>query len=82
MCRRTGFKRGAIDKIEQNTTADKQVGTVNITSFTVGSIGLVIMTKLKTSNYQNSAVIQGKVSIDSDGNIMLYHIFKIVFPGT
>ena len=65
---------------EQITTADQQVNTVNIISFNFNSIHSVIIAKLKTRRSQNSAIIQHKVDTSSDGNIMPYHIFKILYP--
>ena len=80
VCRSTEVKGGAVQEIEQNTAADKQVNMVNITPYTFHSILSVIIVKLKTSSSHNSAVIPYKVDTGIDGNILPFHLFKILLP--
>ena len=66
--------------IEQETTKDNQTDMVNINSISFNSNQLVIVAKLKTFSSQNSTIIPCKTDTGGDGNIMLIHIFKILFP--
>ena len=66
----------------QTTEPNKQVDTVNITSFSFNSIRSVIIQKLKASSIQNSTNIPQKEDTGSYGNLMPYSIFKSLFPWT
>ena len=52
----------------------------NINSFNFDGIHSVIIAKLETSCSQTYVIIQYKIDTDSDGNIVPYHIFSILFP--
>ena len=52
---------------------------VTITSLNFISIWWVIRANYETSSSKSSAIIPYKVDTGSDGNIMPYYIFKILF---
>ena len=51
----------------------------NINSFSLSNIHSVIASKLKTCCSPNSVTIQNTIVTGSDGNIMQYHTFEILF---
>ena len=80
-CNRIEIRKKLVHDVKQNMTAEKQMDTVNFTSFKFNSIQLVRTIKLKTNNSQNSLVIPSKADTGSDGNTKPYLICKTISHG-
>ena len=59
---------------------DGNIHTVNINFINSIAKSQGIISKLKTSSYQNSAKISYKVDTDSNSNILPFHLYKSHFP--
>ena len=53
---------------------------VNIMSFNFNTMHLVKLAKLKAHSSPSGLIGSYKVDTGSDGSIMPYHLFKILFP--
>ena len=80
VCRSSNGKRGTSHKVAQEATKENHIDLVNVNSFSFNNRQSVLVTKLKTSTSQNSAVIPYICDTGKDGNIMPIHIFRILFP--
>ena len=59
---------------------EKQIDIININSFSFNSISSVLVAQLKIRCSEHNVDIQYKIDAGIYGNILSYHIFKVVFP--
>ena len=57
---------------------DKSLDSINIRHLNFNNVKSVIFTKLESSTSKKRAQVMCKIDMGSDGNVMLFKLFKIL----
>ena len=71
---------GVEQETSQGSAEENSIDLVNINSINFNKNHSVITVRLKTSAGINNVLVPNKVDTSSNGNIMLLHICKTLFP--